>query len=76
MFEHILLFIVALISNIFSAFSGGGAGVIQLPAILHIFDIKFLSALAIHKIATVALGIGATMKFVQNSKLNNKFIFL
>ena len=76
MFEHILLFIVALISNIFSAFSGGGAGVIQLPAILHIFDIKFISALAIHKIATVALGIGATMKFIQNTQLNNKFIFL
>ena len=63
MFEQICLFIISLISNIFSAFSGGGAGVIQLPAILLLFNISFIKALTVHKIATVALGIGATSKF-------------
>ena len=68
MFEFIFLFIISIISNIFSAFSGGGAGVIQLPAILLLFDIAFINALAVHKIATVALGIGATSKFI--TKIN------
>ena len=63
MFEQICLLAISLISNIFSAFSGGGAGVIQLPAILLLFNIPFINALAVHKIATVALGIGATSKF-------------
>tara|TARA_B100000965_G_scaffold406617_1_gene446523 strand:+ start:3533 stop:4279 length:747 start_codon:yes stop_codon:yes gene_type:complete len=61
--DHLVLFFVSLISNIFSAFSGGGAGVIQLPAILLLYDIAFINALATHKIATVALGVGATSKF-------------
>ena len=68
MFEFIFLFIISIISNIFSAFSGGGAGVIQLPAILLLFDIAFINALAVHKIATVALGIGASSKFI--TKIN------
>ena len=63
MLEYIFLFLVSIVSNIFSAFSGGGAGVIQLPAILLLFDIAFINALTVHKIATVALGIGATAKF-------------
>ena len=63
MLDHLVLFFVSLISNIFSAFSGGGAGVIQLPAILLLYDIAFINALATHKIATVALGVGATSKF-------------
>ena len=36
---------------------------IQLPAILLLFNISFIKALTVHKIATVALGIGATSKF-------------
>ncbi len=73
MIDHLLLLIVAIISNIFSAFSGGGAGVIQLPAILFIFEANFVSALAVHKVATVALGMGATLKFTQVNNLDNKF---
>ena len=69
MLEYLYLFLVSLVSNIFSAFSGGGAGVIQLPAILLLFDIAFINALAVHKIATVALGIGATSKFITERSL-------
>ena len=75
MFEYFYLFLVSLISNIFSAFSGGGAGVIQLPAILLIFDTTFVSALAVHKTATVALGIGASLRFLKSIKFNKTLIY-
>ena len=74
MIDHFLLFIVALISNIFSAFSGGGAGVIQLPAILLLYDMTFITALASHKVATVALGVGATLKYFRKIRFDSKFI--
>ena len=76
MFEYLYLFLVSLVSNIFSAFSGGGAGVIQLPAILLLFDIAFINALAVHKIATVALGIGATSKFITKINFDMRLIFI
>ena len=75
MLDYIYLFSISLISNIFSAFSGGGAGVIQLPAILLLFDIAFINALAVHKIATVALGVGATTKFRTIIKFNMPLIW-
>ena len=74
MLEYIFLFLVSIISNIFSAFSGGGAGVVQLPAILLLFDIAFINALAVHKIATVALGIGATAKFATKIRFDKTLI--
>ena len=74
MLEYIFLFLVSIISNIFSAFSGGGAGVIQLPAILLLFDITFINALTVHKIATVALGIGATAKFATRISFDKTLI--
>ena len=74
MLEYIFLFLVSIISNIFSAFSGGGAGVIQLPAILLLFDITFINALTVHKIATVALGIGATAKFATEISFDKTLI--
>ena len=74
MIDHFLLFIVALISNIFSAFSGGGAGVIQLPAILLLYEMTFITALASHKVATVALGVGATLKYFRRIQFDSKFI--
>lgn len=75
MIDYIYLFLISLISNIFSAFSGGGAGVIQLPAILLLFDIAFINALAVHKIATVALGVGATTKFRTKIVFNKSLIY-
>ena len=75
MLEHLSLFFISLISNLFSAFSGGGAGVIQLPAILLIFNIPFVVALASHKIATVALGLGASLRFLKEKTIERKFFF-
>ena len=75
MLEHLSLFFISLISNLFSAFSGGGAGVIQLPAILLIFNLPFVVALATHKLATVALGLGASLRFLKEKTIEKKFFF-
>lgn len=62
--EHLLLFSIAVAANWFSALAGGGAGLIQLP-ILIFLGLPFSLALATHKIATVALGVGATMRHLR-----------
>ncbi|MDH5778123.1 MAG: sulfite exporter TauE/SafE family protein, partial [Gammaproteobacteria bacterium] len=59
--DQVLLFIISLIANAFSAFVGGGAGLLQLPALIFL-GLAFSVALATHKLATVALGIGATLR--------------
>ena len=72
--EYIFLLFVSFFSNLFSAFSGGGAGIIQLPAILLLFEISFPVALATHKISTVLLGLGASLKFFEKNIPNKKSI--
>ena len=64
MFDQIILFFISTIANIFSAFAGGGAGLIQLPVLIFM-GLPFSIALATHKIATVALGLGATIRNVR-----------
>lgn len=66
--EHIALFLLALIANLLSAFSGGGAGLIQLPVLIFL-GLPFAVALATHKVATVALGIGATLRHLKEEPL-------
>ena len=58
---NVLIFFISFISNTFSAISGGGAGLIQLPALL-LSGIPYYQALATHKIATVALGFGGSIR--------------
>ena len=72
--DYLYLFVISFFSNLFSAFSGGGAGILQLPAILLLFEITFPVALATHKISTVLLGIGASLKFFERDKPDIKFI--
>ena len=62
--EHVLLFAISLVANLFSAFSGGGAGLIQLPVLIFL-GLPFAIALATHKVASVALGIGATVRHLK-----------
>jgi len=66
---------VSLIANTFSAFSGGGAGLIQFP-ILIFLGLTFSVALATHKVASVALGIGAILRYLKTSQLERQFIIL
>ena len=70
--NKVLIFIVSFISNTFSAISGGGAGLIQLPALI-LFGIPYYQALATHKIATVALGLGGS---IRNFKLLRNDIYI
>ncbi len=63
--KQVSILVVSFFSNLFSAISGGGAGLIQLPALL-IFGIPYLKALASHKMATVALGIGSSIRNISS----------
>ncbi len=66
------IFLISFFSNIFSAISGGGAGLIQLPTLL-LFGIPYYQALATHKIATVALGLGGSIRNL-NSLRNDIYV--
>jgi len=71
--DQVLLFFISLLANMFSAFSGGGAGLVQLPALI-ILGLPFGIALATHKVASVALGLGATMRHLRESHLERHFV--
>lgn len=72
LFEQLLLFVVSFIANLFSAFAGGGAGLLQLPALIFL-GLPFAIALATHKLASVALGVGATLRHLKSSRLERNF---
>lgn len=72
MTDTLLLFFVSFIANSFSAFAGGGAGLLQLPVLIFL-GLPFSVALATHKLASVALGIGATTRHFRNGSLNWRF---
>ncbi len=73
-FNKILIFLISYFSNLFSSLAGGGAGLIQLPSLL-LFGIPYYQALAVHKIATVALGVGGSIRNINNLKDNSHIIF-
>jgi uncharacterized membrane protein YfcA len=64
-YHNFLIFLISFISNTFSAISGGGAGLIQLPALI-LFGFPYYQALATHKVATVALGLGGSIRNFKN----------
>ena len=71
--EQISLFLISLVANLFSAFSGGGAGLIQLPALIFL-GLPFGVALGTHKVASVALGIGATIRHLREDRLERRMV--
>lgn len=73
MVEQLLLFVISFLANLFSAFSGGGAGLVQLPALLFL-GLPFGVALATHKVASVALGLGATARHLKEHTLERFFV--
>ncbi|WP_319381009.1 sulfite exporter TauE/SafE family protein [Thiomicrorhabdus sp.] len=72
LFDQGILFLVSLVANLFSALAGGGAGLLQLPALLFL-GLPFGVALATHKVASVFLGLGATARHMKSSSLNWRF---
>lgn len=75
MLEQISLLFISLAANGLSAMAGGGAGLLQLPALLFL-GLPFPLALATHKVATVALGAGATIKHFKAGTANGRFVAL
>jgi len=73
--EQGTLLVLSVIANWFSALAGGGAGLIQLP-ILIFMGLPFPLALATHKIATVALGLGATVRHLKEDHLQRWLLLL
>ena len=73
--QQLLLFFVSLIANAFSALAGGGAGLIQLPALIFL-GLPFAIALATHKVASVALGVGATLRHLREGRIDFGFSLL
>ncbi len=69
--SQISLGFISFLSNFISALSGGGAGLIQLPALIF-FGLPFSKALATHKVASVALGIGASVPHLKQNRLQIK----
>ena len=72
LYNQIILFFISFLANLFSAFAGGGAGLIQLPALLFL-GLPFSVALGTHKLASVALGVGATLRHAREKALDFKF---
>jgi len=72
LYEFLALFIIAVIANGLSAIAGGGAGLLQLPILLFL-GLPFSTALATHKIATVALGVGSSARYCKERSID--FLF-
>lgn len=70
--EQFALFVASFVANWFSALSGGGAGLIQFPMLIFL-GLPFGVALATHKLASVFLGIGATLRHLKESHLERRF---
>jgi uncharacterized membrane protein YfcA len=70
--DQLLLFAISLMANVFSAFVGGGAGLLQFPVLIFL-GLPFGVALATHKVASVALGVGATLRHVREKSIEWRF---
>lgn len=72
LFEHLGLVLVSFVANALSALAGGGAGLLQFPVLLFL-GLSFSTALATHKIASVALGVGATIRHLREGSFDWRF---
>ena len=70
--EFFFLFIISIIANALSAMAGGGAGLLQLPILLFM-GLPFGVALATHKVSTVALGLGSTLRYRKERLFDLRF---
>ncbi|MBW3694432.1 sulfite exporter TauE/SafE family protein [Vibrio sp. T187] len=69
--DSLTLFIGSLIANTLASLSGGGAGLLQFPLLIFL-GLPFSIALATHKVASVALGLGAAYTHIKQGQLSVK----
>ena len=69
LYNGLSIFFISFLSNTFSAISGGGAGLLQLPALI-LLGLPYSQALTSHKLATVALGLGGSLRNYKSCKNN------
>ena len=74
-FFQLFLAFISIIANMLAAFAGGGAGLVQLPVLIFL-GLPFSTALATHKLASVSLGLGATLRHSQEKSLNRRVSLL
>ncbi len=67
--QSVYLFIGSLTASTLSSIAGGGAGLLQFPLLIFL-GLNFQVALATHKIATVAMGLGATASHLKAKQFN------
>ncbi|MDR9830842.1 sulfite exporter TauE/SafE family protein [Vibrio sp. FNV 38] len=67
--DSAFLFLGSLIANTLASMSGGGAGLLQFPLLIFL-GLPFSEALATHKIATVALGLGAAYTHLSSKTVS------
>lgn len=70
--EQLGLLAISFVANTLSSLAGGGAGLLQLPVLIFL-GLAFPVALATHKIASVALGLGATLRHLRAEPINWRF---
>lgn len=73
MLDQFFVFVVSFLANTLSSLAGGGAGLLQLPALIFL-GLPFNVALATHKIASVALGLGASVKYLKQNHFRWQFV--
>ncbi|MDM4770152.1 TSUP family transporter [Solimonas sp. SE-A11] len=64
MLETLTLLLTGFAASFFSALAGGGAGLLQFPALV-LLGLPFAAAVATHKVAVVALGVGSTARHLR-----------
>ena len=69
--NSLALFFGSLVANTLASLSGGGAGLLQFPLLIFL-GLPFSVALATHKVASVALGLGAAYTHVKGGTLSWK----
>ncbi|WP_159651459.1 sulfite exporter TauE/SafE family protein [Vibrio atypicus] len=63
------LLVGSLTANTLASLSGGGAGLLQFPLLIF-FGLPFSVALATHKVASVALGLGAAITHIKQKSFS------
>ena len=69
--NSLALFFGSLTANTLASLSGGGAGLLQFPLLIFL-GLPFSVALATHKVASVALGLGAAYTHIKGGTLSWK----